>query len=303
MPELPEIEFSDTRSAATAWFYALNYEPNQDEDSLKALLAECYPKANIDVVQAIVKRRQPFENITNDLVEEVLECTHSDGYEILPWREAVMKVLIIDMLSNLKSPSVQIIEDAILRTTSMLEDRLRGTTKNATQLISGQRSRLRKSVRSVILASLYQKHYRKELPPETIQSAMMELVKPCMDPDFIVDEFPFEGYYSKKDGFSVRGLFIFCEATRFVRSIASHIEELDELIQKSSKRWRVARMAQVDLNILRMAAYELTIEYTSPPRILINEAVELAKIFGAEQSKNFVNGILQQLCNDNRISV
>ena len=52
-----------------------------------------------------------------------------------------------------------------------------------------------------------------------------------------------------------------------------------------------------------MSAYELFFERLSPPRILINEAVELAKVFGAEQSKNFINGILQQLCNDNHIEV
>ena len=62
-------------------------------------------------------------------------------------------------------------------------------------------------------------------------------------------------------------------------------------------------MALIDLNILRLASYELFFEHISPPRILINEAVELAKTFGAEQSKNFVNGILQQLCNDNHIEV
>ena len=88
-----------------------------------------------------------------------------------------------------------------------------------------------------------------------------------------------------------------------MREIRAHLSELDERIQASSKRWRISRMSVVDLNILRMAAYELFFERLSPPRILINEAVELAKTFGAEQSKNFVNGILQQLCNDNHIEV
>ena len=58
-------------------------------------------------------------------------------------------------------------------------------------------------------------------------------------------------------------------------------------------------MALIDLNILRMATYELFIEKKSSTNILINEAVELAKMFGAEQSPAFVNGILQQICNDN----
>ena len=62
-------------------------------------------------------------------------------------------------------------------------------------------------------------------------------------------------------------------------------------------------MSLSDLNILRLGTYELMFERATSPRSLINEAVELAKQFGAEQSKNFVNGILQQICVDNQINV
>jgi len=89
--------------------------------------------------------------------------------------------------------------------------------------------------------------------------------------------------------------------TDLVRGVLAHRDELDELIQRSSRRWRVRRMAHIDRNILRLASYELMHRTDVPPRVVINEAVELAKRFGAEQTRSFVNGILQQVCSDNHI--
>ena len=158
-------------------------------------------------------------------------------------------------------------------------------------------------MRMIVLASLYLLQYKPSLTLEELQSEVMQLIQPCPDPDFIRDEFPFDGFFADDGTYNARGRFAFCQATLNIRSILEHRVQLDELIQNSSKRWRIPRMALVDLNILRLAAYELYFERISTPRILINEAVELAKIFGADQSKNFINGILQQLCNDNNISV
>jgi N utilization substance protein B len=59
-----------------------------------------------------------------------------------------------------------------------------------------------------------------------------------------------------------------------------------------SHHWRVARMAVVDRNILRLALYELVYENATPPIVVINEAIEIAKKFGNEESGPFVNGIL-----------
>jgi N utilization substance protein B len=302
-PELPPPEFSQTRSAACAWFYATHFYADQDVDSLRPLLAECYPLANLSVAEDIVRGRAPFHDVSEELIHEVTEMTHTDGYELLPWRESAIRMLAIDFLSTLKSSSSQISEDCIQRITSVLDDRLRGTTKNACQILSGQRTRLRKTVRSLIVAILYESHYRPAASEETLLSDAMELVLHYTDPEFIQSNFPFDDYLNADNSLNARGRFAFCESMKTVHNILTHKPELDELIQASSKRWRISRMSIVDLNILRMATYELFIERLSPPRILINEAVELAKVFGAEQSKNFVNGILQQLCNDNHIDV
>jgi transcription antitermination factor NusB len=80
-----------------------------------------------------------------------------------------------------------------------------------------------------------------------------------------------------------------------VAGVAAHQEELDALIARHSEHWRLERMTVVDRNLLRLAAYELLYEAKIPPKVVINEAVELAKQFGSEDSGAFVNGILDQI--------
>ena len=81
-----------------------------------------------------------------------------------------------------------------------------------------------------------------------------------------------------------------------VRGVASHLEELDALIVRYSEHWRLERMTVVDRNLLRLAAFELLFKKGRvPPKVVINEAVELAKRFGSEDSSAFVNGILDQI--------
>lgn len=295
--------YAQTRTAAAAWFYALQYEPHQDIPQLKPLLKECFPLADLDLAEAIVRRLSPYEDITDALVDEVLATAHVDNLESLPWREAVLRVLAIDFLAAVKGASAVQTEDALVRITSYLDDKLRGASKNACQFIAGQRTRIRKAVRLLVLAMLYVAQYRKSHTVEMLQADTMQLVIPWQSQDFIKDDFPFDDFIQNGNTINVRGRYAFCEATKVVRAMLNRRAEIDEIIQRSSKKWRVPRMSIIDLNILRLGTYELMFERISTPRVLINEAVELAKAFGAEQSKNFVNGILQQLCNDNHIEV
>jgi len=69
---------------------------------------------------------------------------------------------------------------------------------------------------------------------------------------------------------------------------------LDAIIQDIASEWPIEQVAPVDRNILRLAAYEIMLE-TAPPKVAINEAVELAKMFGSESSSRFVNGVLGAL--------
>ncbi len=76
-----------------------------------------------------------------------------------------------------------------------------------------------------------------------------------------------------------------------VRGTAARISEIDNLILESSANWRLERMPAVDRNILRMAVYEMTHEGT-PAAVVIDQALELARRFSAEESVGFVNGVL-----------
>jgi transcription antitermination protein NusB len=73
--------------------------------------------------------------------------------------------------------------------------------------------------------------------------------------------------------------------------------ELDELIQAASINWRVGRMPPVDRNVLRLAAWEICFGVT-PPRVAIDEAINLARRFGGQNSPQFVNGVLDRLLRD-----
>jgi transcription antitermination factor NusB len=79
-----------------------------------------------------------------------------------------------------------------------------------------------------------------------------------------------------------------------VEGVCGHLKELDELLAKASQNWRVERIAKVDLSILRLALYELVYKADIPPKVSINEAVDLGKKFGSEESGAFINGILDK---------
>ncbi len=81
-------------------------------------------------------------------------------------------------------------------------------------------------------------------------------------------------------------------ALSLVRGVMAHLVEIDEQVAKQAEHWRLERMAAVDRNILRVALYELMFTPETPPAVVIDEAVELAKRFGSEHSGPFVNGVL-----------
>jgi len=85
-------------------------------------------------------------------------------------------------------------------------------------------------------------------------------------------------------------------AISFLSSRRNRIE-LDRLLVETAENWSLERMAVTDRNVLRLGAYEIIYTKT-PDRVAINEAVELAKRFGAKQSSQFVNGILDRFLHD-----
>jgi N utilization substance protein B len=86
-------------------------------------------------------------------------------------------------------------------------------------------------------------------------------------------------------------------ATRLAAGALSHLPELDERIRSRAEHWRIARMAVVDRNILRMAVYEFLHEPT-PRTVAINEALEIARRFSTYEATQFINGILDAIKRD-----
>jgi transcription antitermination protein NusB len=81
-------------------------------------------------------------------------------------------------------------------------------------------------------------------------------------------------------------------ARKLVEGTLANLEELDGLIREQAENWRLERMSAVDRNVLRLAVYELLHEPDVPKLVVIDEAIELAKRYGSEQSGRFVNGLL-----------
>ncbi len=81
-------------------------------------------------------------------------------------------------------------------------------------------------------------------------------------------------------------------ARKLIEGVLANRQEIDKIITTFAPSWPISQMAIVDRNILRMAIYEIMLGGDTPPKVAINEAVELAKIFGSESSPKFVNGVL-----------
>jgi N utilization substance protein B len=97
------------------------------------------------------------------------------------------------------------------------------------------------------------------------------------------------------------------KAQRFIEKIvvgvAANAERINDVIGAHSPKWRVDRMAMVDRNVLRIATWELSEDPEVPTRVIIDEAIEIARRFGSERSAAFVNGVLDAIARDMRRDV
>lgn len=84
---------------------------------------------------------------------------------------------------------------------------------------------------------------------------------------------------------------------KLVYGVIQHKEEMDKLISEYAPEWPLDQMAVIDRNILRIAIYEFLIDSSTPVKVAINEAVELAKLYGADSAPRFINGVLGSLAD------
>lgn len=87
-------------------------------------------------------------------------------------------------------------------------------------------------------------------------------------------------------------------ADAIVRGVEAELEALDKRISSASQNWRIERMSRVDRNLLRVGTWELMTKPDIPRAVVLDEAVELAKSYGTDESSGFVNGVLDRIASD-----
>ncbi len=130
--------------------------------------------------------------------------------------------------------------------------------------------------------------YEMDIAQAPCEDAIREFWEERTDLELSADER--EALEEDKDEAEVREY-----SERLVRGVHSHLQPIDATIEKYAENWKIERMACVDRNILRLAAYEILHAGDIPLKVAINEAVELAKRYGESDSSKFVNGILDRI--------
>jgi N utilization substance protein B len=119
--------------------------------------------------------------------------------------------------------------------------------------------------RIIIVQALYEWDFRRDVDVEAIAQRGIDTFANEVDDDFVLST---------------------------VRGVAGHAEELDTLIATYAPEWPLEQIAVIDKTLLRASVHELLYIDGTPPKVVINEAVELSKMFGGESSAKFINGVL-----------
>jgi N utilization substance protein B len=109
----------------------------------------------------------------------------------------------------------------------------------------------------------------------------------------ITKQDPIEAFAQSQENFLKKESDEFAE--QIVLGVQEHLQEIDRLIEKYSENWRLDRISLIDRNILRMAIFELLYCEEIPSKVTLNEAIELGKRFGTDDSGSFINGILDRI--------
>jgi len=83
-----------------------------------------------------------------------------------------------------------------------------------------------------------------------------------------------------------------------IAAVVSELSHIDATIAKAAPEWPIDKIAKIDLAVLRLAAFELLVAKSQPPKVIIDEAIELAKSFGNEHSSQFINGVLGSILKE-----
>lgn len=123
----------------------------------------------------------------------------------------------------------------------------------------------RHAARVVALQTLFEWSFNSSNPDEIIERDILELEAPSVDREL---------------------------AKFLVRGVTENLETIDSIVETSAPEWPLIQIAKIDLAVLRIAIFELYIARSVPPKVAIDEAIELGKQFGGENSGKFINGVL-----------
>lgn len=132
----------------------------------------------------------------------------------------------------------------------------------------------------------------RKMARETTMKLLYQMDIGGSTPEDTINDF-YENYEGKELGSDEKDYIKDCLEGTF-RSL----KIIDELIEKYSKEWKINRIAKVDLSIMRLCTYEMISRNDIPRAVAVNEAVELAKKFGGENSWNFINGVLGNIIKE-----
>lgn len=135
----------------------------------------------------------------------------------------------------------------------------------------------RRLAREMVVSSLYQMELNEVQPYEALE--------------MVISEVHADDEVSSKKSDEATNEF----ARTLLQGVNEHKAAIDDLLTKFLTGWQVDRLSRVDRQILRLACYEMVFSNDAPPKVAVNEAIELAKHFGTEESGKFVNGVLAKL--------
>ncbi|MFD0694992.1 transcription antitermination factor NusB [Paenibacillus sp. GCM10027628] len=139
----------------------------------------------------------------------------------------------------------------------------------------------RRVAREIALQSLYQIQMNEASPKEAVQSAIHEAEN---DNEAQLDV-PSE---------KISPVFVY----ELVEGTYNNKVKIDELLEEYLKGWQMGRLSRIDREVLRLAVYELLYRDDTPPKVVVNEAIDLAKHFGTDESGKFVNGVLGKMIKE-----
>lgn len=132
----------------------------------------------------------------------------------------------------------------------------------------------------------------RKMARETTMKLLYQMDISKSTPDEVIEDY-YDNYEGKELDEEVKS---YIETS--IKGTYGTLMEIDSLIEKYSKEWKINRIAKVDLSIMRLAIYEMINRKDIPRAVAVNEAIELAKKFGGENSSNFINGILGSIVKE-----